>query len=69
MAWHPVEIQVRTTAMHRDAEEGSAAHWLYKVEEEGRTFETAPLPSRPLQPRDGFVTELEGDLDTNRLRV
>jgi len=39
----PFEVQIRTEEMHRVAEEGIAAHWLYKEGTEHSDEETQPL--------------------------
>ncbi|MEM4662440.1 MAG: TGS domain-containing protein [Candidatus Diapherotrites archaeon] len=44
----PVEVQIRTVHMHREAEYGAAAHWRYKRGEQYTNFDGALLAARKL---------------------
>jgi len=64
----PVEIQIRTLEMHRIAEEGIAAHWLYKERRNDRDkFDDAFTWLRQLMESQKEVTDPKEFLDTVRL--
>jgi len=64
----PVEIQIRTLEMHRIAEEGIAAHWLYKERRSDRDrFDDAFTWLRQLMESQKEVKDPKEFLDTVRL--
>src|SRR5438874_5555338 len=64
----PVEIQIRTVDMHRVAEEGIAAHWLYKEKKSGRDrFDEAFMWLRQLMEPQTDVTDSKDFLDSVRV--
>jgi GTP diphosphokinase / guanosine-3',5'-bis(diphosphate) 3'-diphosphatase len=64
----PVEIQIRTLEMHRIAEEGIAAHWLYKERRNDRDrFDDAFTWLRQLMESQKEVKDPKEFLDTVRL--
>jgi GTP pyrophosphokinase len=64
----PVEIQIRTQEMHRVAEEGIAAHWLYKERKTGRDkFDDAFTWLRQLMESQNEMKDPKEFLDTVRL--
>ncbi len=57
-----VEVQVRTTAMHREANIGVAAHWSYKEAGKGRAEKSLRLVERaPAWPAGKFIHENDED--------
>ncbi len=66
---HPMEIQIRTEAMHKENEFGATAHWLYKEKKDKKTefdkritwFREMIDESKDLSSED-FVETLKSDL-------
>jgi guanosine-3',5'-bis(diphosphate) 3'-pyrophosphohydrolase len=64
----PVEVQIRTWEMHRIAEEGIAAHWLYKEKRNERnTFDETFTWLRQLLESQKEMNDPKEFLDTVRL--
>jgi GTP pyrophosphokinase len=75
-AGRPIEIQIRTEAMHRAAESGIAAHWLYKEQRRGKVPEEEiawlqrlmEWQSESIDPKD-FMESLKIDLYSDEVFV
>ena len=64
----PVEIQIRTWEMHRIAEDGIAAHWLYKEKKSGKDkVDDSLLWLRQLMESQTDVTDSKEFLDSVRV--
>jgi GTP pyrophosphokinase len=60
----PVEFQIRTEEMHRQAEYGVAAHWLYKDQEDAKAEDQRQLERlRELLPEGDQTFDLAAFLD------
>ncbi len=71
----PVEVQIRTLAMHHIAEEGIAAHWRYKGTERDRQFDRKVawlkqiLEWRSSESAKDFVESLKVDMFRDEIYV
>jgi guanosine-3',5'-bis(diphosphate) 3'-pyrophosphohydrolase len=77
----PIEMQIRTHAMHRTAEYGIAAHWKYKEDKNASAAEPAAVSDemgwlrqlldwqRETQEPEEFLDSLRFDLDSHEVYV
>lgn len=71
----PFEVQIRTFEMHEEAEQGIAAHWMYKegkvINEDDKILEKFRKDIQELMtdPSQNFVSELPNDLQENKIYV
>lgn len=73
----PIEIQIRTYAMHADAEFGIAAHWKYKEQSKVDQNDEAKLSwlrqllewQKEIKPTEDFVEQVKTDLFSDEVLV